>query len=219
VLGRPGDHAGALADQARRRGLAPNLVGVAAAALAAVALLAGAPLVVPAGLGALAFAAFAVAGAPDGAGARARVGADAERKVGRIVERWARRNGAYRVVHGAELHGGGDADHVIFGPTCAVIETKYGRGPIRVARDGTVTVGTKQLRGNPTAQCERQRKRLGDLTRSPAAGFVCISDGTGRPVRHGNVIICGARQLPRLLSAAGPSAPATDAWRRVIPKT
>ena len=217
VLGAPGRHAASLAHTAGVRAGGLMLAGSVAMAAAVASVFAGwSPVVLAAGV-AIALAAFTAAQRPSADAGRANAGASAERRVGRIVERWAAKNGVTRVIHGADLGRGGDADHVLIGAFSAVIETKYGRGKIRV-QDGRVHVGHKVLPRNPIGQCERQRNLLSELTSSPAVGIVCISEGAGRWARHGNVIVCSARDLPRVLSLIDPAPPRGDRWKAIAPK-
>lgn len=207
VLGRPGAHA---RDLAVRRALLVAALAVAAAALAAGALVARTwwPLVPAAAL---------VLVARDRAGwvRRALAGMRAEQAAGRAAES----AGPAAVVHGALLGTGGDADHVVLGPVCAVVETKSGRGPLRTD-GGTVTVGGRRLARDPGAQARAQAALVRRTTGCWTEAVVCVVGMDGPPRRVGDCWYCSAADLAqvlRRLPARLDADAARDAARRLSP--
>lgn len=193
VRGRPGGHASMLASKSLSRVVYQRAAAFLLAAAGAVVTFTAGPVgLVPIGVAGLLVAAT---GSEYGRYRRAKVGADAERRVARTLER---HSGAAAVVHGALLGAGGDADHVVLGPMAAVVETKYGRGHPRLRDDG-VTVGDRRLVGDPAGQAQRQAQQLSRYTQTPAVAVLCISHGTGRPQRRGDLVVCNPRQLRKVL--------------------
>lgn len=190
VIGRPGSHAAGLA---RHHGLYAAGLAVAGMALAlgALALLPGAAALVP---GVVAVVLFGLAQAQWGLSRRARVGADSEKRVARVVEALA----PSVVVHGADLGSGGDADHVLLGPVCVVIETKTGRGKFR--RQGNkVLVGAKVLPRDPVRQVQNQARLLASKTGRYVDAVVCVVDMTGPPVHLDNAWVCSLADLAKVV--------------------
>lgn len=115
--------------------------------------------------------------------------------------------GAALVINGAELHAGGDADHVVayLRPgghgVLAVIETKAGGGHVRMGGRRLLS-GQKgrPIPGDPIAQVTRQADALRRIAGRPVAAIVCVPGMTSEPFAVGQVVVCGTRHLGRLLS-------------------
>lgn len=123
-------------------------------------------------------------------------GIAAERKVARAL----RRAGPAAIVHGARPGGrGGDLDHVVLGPYVAAVETKHGRGTVRVGRDGRVSAGGKRLPRDPVGQAGKAARRAGRTLGLPVTPVLCIAGMTGGPFQVDDVWVTGARTLPELL--------------------
>ncbi|MCP4792070.1 MAG: NERD domain-containing protein [Actinomycetia bacterium] len=195
VLGRPGAHATKLAVRAMWRAGLPAVVAAAGLAIAAHAnglLQMAAVLVAVAGL--------AIAEHFRGAVHRAWVGASAERRVAAAL----RRMGPVALVNGALLGAGGDADHVVLGPIAALVETKHGRGRIRVDDSGFY-VGGRRLARDPIAQARRQATAAGQRIGCYCTAVVCVVDSTSRPFWHRDVLVTNLKDLPGALSGLRPA--------------
>lgn len=215
IYGQPGGYAGTLARRALTRGAVFQVPGLAAGAAALAALVSAGPDGSPpwpliAVLAALAAAGTIAARPHWDAASRALVGRRSELRVARSL----RRSRAHAVVHGALLGAGGDADHVVLGPAAVVVETKTGSGTVRVGRDGRIEThrsvqsgsGAGQHRrrtipGDPAGQAARQARQLGRAVGQHAYAVVCIPDMANAPLRNGDVIVCSARDLPKVIDA------------------
>jgi hypothetical protein len=126
---------------------------------------------------------------------KAAVGARSERTVARVLAR----SGAHVVVHGAMLGAGGDLDHAVVGPVLVAVETKTGRGEVRVDGDGRLWVGRRQVLGSPTSQAHRQAVALGRAAGGFAQAVVCVVDMANAPFVHRGVTVCSAGDLVGVL--------------------
>lgn len=122
-------------------------------------------------------------------------GVRSEARVAKVIER----SGAAAVVHGGDVGRGGDADHIVLGPGVAVVETKTGRGHVRVT-GGKLRAGKKTLPGDPVRQVRRQASGLAAIAQQAAHPIICIPDMTNPPQREGEVVICSLADLPRVLA-------------------
>ena len=125
---------------------------------------------------------------------RAYSGVIAEQTVAKVL----RRCKLSAVVNGALLHRG-DADHVVFGPAFAVIETKHGRGFVTVRPDG-VRVGNRLLPRDPIAQVLAQADTLRAVIGDRPSPIVCVSGMIGKPFQSRGVWVTSPRDLPKTLS-------------------
>lgn len=128
--------------------------------------------------------------------ARAAVGSKAEADVARLLDR---RFGA-AVSHSVVLGAGGDCDHVVVAGQLVAVETKYGRGPVRVDAAGLVHAGNKRLPRDPLGQLRRQRDALGRLAGTAAFGVLVVSGGRGLVTVEDRLVVCGAADLGRALA-------------------
>jgi hypothetical protein len=204
VLGRPGDHALGLYHR-------HALTALAAAGAAALCLWQSAaqPLLL---VGTL--AGFVVTRHFWSLAARARVGARSEQRVAKVLVKLA----PAAVVHGADLGSGGDADHVVLGPVCAVIETKTGRGNFTRKRRGdqsVVTVGTKTLPRDPVRQVRRQAQLLSRQAGRPVAAVVCVVDMTNGPIQEDGVWVCSLGSLANIIHQLPQALPEAAAAQRL----
>jgi hypothetical protein len=127
---------------------------------------------------------------------KASTGVRAEDRVARTLVRLP----LHAVVHGAVIDRG-DLDHVVFGPQLAVLETKHGRGPLAIDRDGTLRVGSRRLPRDPIAQARGNASRLSARLGRHVDAVVVIVDATSPPLQAGGVWVCSLTDLPRVLSA------------------
>jgi hypothetical protein len=193
-LGTPAAHARKLALRGFARALA--LAAVVALIVTEVAswTLEHPPTVVVVGLaaGVASFRAFS------GPFHRARVGLVSEVRVARAL----RRMRASAIVHGALLsERGGDADHIVLGPICALVETKTGRGGIQLLDGGRIRTARRVMPKAPLHQAARQAASVTRLTGLPCTPIVCVVDMTGAPLQREGVTVCSLRDLGRVLSA------------------
>lgn len=138
---------------------------------------------------------------------RAYTGVMAEQTVAKVL----RRSNLDAVVNGALLQRG-DADHVVFGPVLAVVETKHGRGRVSVVQDG-VRVGNRRIPRDPVSQALAQAGILrGELGRTPHS-IVCITYMIGRPFQTRGVWVTSASDLPQVLKALPSEISSTEAIR------
>lgn len=132
-----------------------------------------------------------------GAYSRASVGLRSERRVAAELAK----SGAAAVIHGALLGDkGGDADHIVLGPPCVVVETKTGTGKVRVTQEGFF-VGSRKVPGNPVRQANRQAQAL---TRKAggirATAVVCVVDMVGQPFQNEGAWVCSLKDLRKVLA-------------------
>jgi len=138
---------------------------------------------------------------------RAYAGVIAEQTVAKVL----RRSDLHAVVNGALLHRG-DADHVVFGPAFAVIETKHGRGNVSVRSDG-LRVGQKLLPRDPITQVLSQADVLGSVIGRRPSPVVCVSGMTGKPFQARGVWVTSPRDLPKTLKSLPYVFDSTEAGR------
>lgn len=203
VRGRPARHARRLARRAQIQMLAAATLALSGVA----ALVGGWP--VPDAVAGLALIGGVSAAQPARVRwLQARAGVRSEDRVARALTRC----GAASIVHGADLATGarksGDVDHVVLGPMIAAVETKTGRGVVRVEGD-QIRVGKRTLPGQPLRQARRNAQLLSQALGAEAAAVLCVVDMSGRPVQVNGVTICSCADLgavlaglPRRLNAA-----------------
>lgn len=127
---------------------------------------------------------------------KAMVGMRSEVRVGKELSRC----GASALVNGAMLGAGGDADHVVLGPVAVVVETKTGRGRVRM--DGSsLVVGQRTLVGEPLEQARRQAKKLSGKLGVSVDAVVCVPDMEGPPKRLNGVTVCSLDDLVRTVQS------------------
>jgi hypothetical protein len=129
---------------------------------------------------------------------KARVGVASEKKVASVL---ARSNSGQVLFNSCMLGAGGDADHVILGPCAVVVETKTGFGNLHV-RDGRVYSGERPVGKDEIAQVTRQSVALSRILGVPVTSVVCVADAKGSPKRVGNVLVCNAKDLPRIVKTS-----------------
>ena len=120
-----------------------------------------------------------------------RVGADGEEKVGRILEKLARRDGAWRVLHSVPVgNRGSDIDHVVIGPGGVFsLNTKHHPGArIWVGGNTLLVNGVRQpyLR-NSRHEADRASRLL-----TVACGFPVGVAGVVVPVNAHDIVIRSA---------------------------
>lgn len=127
---------------------------------------------------------------------RAAIGLRSERRVADELSK----SGAAAIIHGALLSDkGGDADHIVLGPPCVVVETKTGRGQVRVNKDGFF-VGSRKVPGNPVRQASRQAQTLSRKIGVKASAIVCVVDMTGQPFQVDGTWVCSLKDLRNVLA-------------------
>jgi hypothetical protein len=124
---------------------------------------------------------------------RAYSGVEAER----VVAVALKRAGVTAIVNGAVLEGG-DADHVVFGPAFAVVETKHGRGPVRVD-NGRFKVGAKTLPRDPIGQVLRQVDVVTRFVGRRPVPIVCVPGMTTAPFETRGVLVCSSADIGKVL--------------------
>jgi hypothetical protein len=124
---------------------------------------------------------------------RAYSGVEAEK----VVATTLKKAGVAGLVNGAVLEGG-DADHVVFGPSFAVIETKHGRGNVRVD-NGVFRVGTKALPRDPVAQVLRQVEIMTRIVGRRPVPIVCVPGMVNNPFETRGVLVCSVRDLGKVV--------------------
>ena len=194
VRGTPARHARKL----RLRAAAQTLGGTLIAASGALALLLD--TFIPPPVAALCFiGGVAAAGPARRRWLQAAAGIRSEDRVARLLNRC----GAVSVIHGADLapegRSRGDVDHVVLGPVVAAVETKTGRGRVRISGE-QVTVATRRLPGRPLRQARMHAHQLGAHVGTAATAVLCIVDMVGRPFTHEGVTVCSAADLPGVLA-------------------
>ena len=198
VIGRPAQHARGLARRAFLRAMMTGSGGLAALVAAWYCFSAGSDamtrLASYVGAG-IALAAFWVASESWGKVARARAGIEAEVAVAREL----RRLGPSVVVNGALIGAGGDCDHVVIGPWLAAVETKHGRGRVRMV-NGSLRVGSRKLPRDPLHQARRQAEAVSRLTGRTATPVLCVTEAE-KVVMIDGVIVCGLRHLRDVMRA------------------
>lgn len=122
------------------------------------------------------------------------------------------------IINGAELHAGGDADHVVAHlrgsgtGVLAVVETKSGGGEVRSQGRSIITgKGGRTIPGDPIRQVDRQAAALARLSGRRVTSIVCVPGMTNDPFTVDNVIVCGARHLPAMFARQLPASPLTAA--------
>lgn len=127
---------------------------------------------------------------------RATVGLNSEKRVVREIKK----TNSYALVNGAVLNDKtGDADHLILGPYCVVVETKTGHGLTRV-QDGALYAGNRRIPKDPIKQANRQAMEAHRKTGIYTSAVVCVVDMTNPPFKAGNTWICSVKDLPRVLA-------------------
>ena len=126
--------------------------------------------------------------------AKLSAGIGAEAKVARSIMKY---KGDF-LINGAILGKIGDCDHIVLGPICAVVETKYGRGPVSVD-NGQVFVKNRPIKSNPIQQVKRQAQVLSRIYNIRVNTIICISEGFFKPFTYEGVVLCNAQDLPKVL--------------------
>lgn len=103
------------------------------------------------------------------------------------------------VVHNVLL-GRGDVDHVVLGPVCVAVETKYGQGSVQVVGD-QVRVGRRTMRGSPLRQARQSAQLVAREVGVPCMPVVVISGATGPPQLHAGVWVTSPDTVASVLSA------------------
>jgi hypothetical protein len=131
---------------------------------------------------------------------QASAGIRSEDRVAKLLAR----SGVAAVVHGADLarpgHSRGDVDHVALGPVTAAIETKTGRGSVKV-RGEQLQVGRRTLPGRPLRQARIHAEQLSRHTGTQASAVLCVVDMSGRPFTVDGVTLCSAADLSGVLAS------------------
>lgn len=127
---------------------------------------------------------------------RAAIGLKSEQRVAKELKR----SGVEGVVHGPILNDRtGDADHVVLGPVCLVIETKTGTGNVSVEGD-KVIAGRRTIPKSPIRQAARQAEELGRKLNTQANAIVCVVDMKNAPFKVNNVWVCSLKDLNAVIS-------------------
>jgi hypothetical protein len=127
---------------------------------------------------------------------RASIGASSERRVAKHLAA----SGVSVVLNGAMIGAGGDADHIVLGPSLLVVETKTGYGAVRYA-SSTLYAGSRAIPGDPVAQVNRQARTLGRQLGSYINAVVCVVDMVGPPFTVGRTTICSLGDLIPVIAA------------------
>lgn len=238
VIGQAGKHSAAMGRRNATSSAGLSLLTFAAFATAIVAGVAGVlslvsssgwavPLLVVAGV-------LAAAGASTSSRAEKAKTQAARQQRGTASEEEVvtalRRAGVALVINGAELHAGGDADHVVahlrtpFTGVLAVIETKSGGGHVRPQGRAILTgKAGRTIPGDPVRQVGRQASALARLTGQQVASIICVPGMSNEPFVVDSVVVCGTRHLASLfardLPATALTASDVDAYAtRILPK-
>jgi len=116
------------------------------------------------------------------------------------------------VLHSVDLSAGGDADHIILGPVCAVIETKYAKGNVTSVPGGLAASGRKLPR-DPVSQARRQAAALRRVSGVWSEAVVCMTGMTNKPFKDGDVIVCSLKDLPGVIDTLSRPLSGGDADR------
>lgn len=140
--------------------------------------------------------------------ARLRRGVQAED----IVLTALRRARVSLVVNGADVGAGGDADHVVAhmrkdgSVSLGVVETKAGGGFVRPQGRSLLTgKGGRRIPGDPIAQVQRQARGLAARTQMGVWAVVCVPWMTNPPFTVEDVVVCGVKDLPKLVTTTLPA--------------
>jgi hypothetical protein len=135
-------------------------------------------------------------------------GVTSERRVARQLKKMS----PAVTIHGGDLGAGGDVDHIILGPICAVIETKTGRGRASI-KGSDFYVSSKKLHRNPITQIKLQQKLLAKRISCSVEAIVCIVDLHDPPKKINGVWVCSLKDLctvvsslPRVLTGSASNA-------------
>lgn len=96
-----------------------------------------------------------------GAAGRWIQGVEGERRIGRVLERMAKRD-AWRVIHSIPLKGGGDIDHLLIGRDGVVVVNSKCHPKAKM----TVTPVNIYVRGNPTDHIAQARRQANVVSRA-----------------------------------------------------
>jgi len=127
---------------------------------------------------------------------RLSAGASAEKAVAKCLSSQRIKH----VLHSVDLSAGGDADHIILGPVCAVIETKYAKGNVASVQGGLTAAG-RRLPRDPVAQARRQAAALRRVSGVWSEAVVCMTGMTNRPFKDGDVVVCSLKDLPGVIDS------------------
>lgn len=139
---------------------------------------------------------------------RMAAGASAEKDVAKVLSR----AGIRHVLHSVDLSAGGDADHVLLGPVCAVVETKYAKGEVKTVSGGLSASGRKLPR-NPVSQVRRQAAALRKVSGVWTEAIVCVTGMTNKPFKENDVTICSLGDLYAVISSLPKTLSTPDADR------
>jgi hypothetical protein len=104
------------------------------------------------------------------------------------------------VLHSVDLSAGGDADHIVLGPMCAVVETKYAKGVVKPVKGG-LTASGKRIPRDPVSQARRQAAALRRVSGVWTEAVVCVTGMTNKPFVEGGVTVCSLDDLPRIVAS------------------
>lgn len=155
----------------------------------------------------LALAPLAVSGRHRSAAARAAAGVRAERATAVA----AARLDVEAVVHGSSPDGRGDVDHVLVGPCLVAVETKYGRGEVRVGADGRLSAGGRMLPRDPLGQAREAARKVERFCGAPCVPVLVVSGMRGRSFRAAGVTVCAPSDLAEVVGAAPSVLPRSSA--------
>lgn len=204
VLGVPGSYAATMRRAAWRRAAPWVVASVVCWLLAAAAVVRAVPVLVALAVGA-AVLLWRAAGEPMRQAAIAGAGITAERAAASAL----RRVRVDVVMFGTLLGAGGDADVIVLGPSAAVVEVKAGAGLVTGTATGLARNG-RPMRGDAAGQAHRQADALEAFLGRPVVRIVCVSRMTNPTFRHRGVVVCSARDLPRVISALPASLAGVD---------
>jgi hypothetical protein len=111
------------------------------------------------------------------------------------------------VVNGVVL-GRGDIDHVVLGPWLVAVETKFGRGDLRLDDRGRLLVDGRLLPRDPIGQARTNARMLSRHLGWDVSALLVVSEGSGPAFAADGVVVSprsglGAvlRTFPEVLGA------------------
>ena len=128
---------------------------------------------------------------------RAMSGIKAEQVVSYKLEKFTK---SY-IINGAILKiKTGDADHVVIGPVCAVVETKNGYGEVKGIGNGKITMNGNLVPRTPLVQARKQAQYLSKLVGVHATPILCLTNITTPPTKIEGVIVTSVKDLPSVIN-------------------
>lgn len=94
----------------------------------------------------------------------------------------------------------GDADHVVLGPVCAVVETKNGYGEVKGLGDGKISMNGNVVPRTPLIQARKQAQYLSKLIGVNATPILCLTNITTPPSKIEGVIVTSVKDLPMVIN-------------------